>query len=90
MIPLVVLDASGNLLWGASFSHVVLVLGVICGLVYFFFSVEHKGVLGHVSRAGIWVLMVTFGAAFGYTVMARISLLTGRMEALGAWLGSIF
>ena len=42
MIPLVVLDPSGNLLWGASFSHVVLVLGVICGLVYFFFSVEHK------------------------------------------------
>ncbi len=90
MIPLVVLDQSGNLLWGASFSHIVLVLGVICGLVYFFFSVEHKGPLGHVSRAGIWVLMVTFGAAFGYTVMARISLLTGRMEALGAWLATIF
>jgi len=90
MIPLVVFDPSGNLLWGASFSHIVLVLGVICGLVYFFFSLEHKGVLGRVSRTGIWVLMVTFGAAFGYTVMARISLLTGRMEALGAWIASIF
>ncbi len=90
MIPLVVLDEAGNLLWGASFSHIVLVLGVICGLVYFFFSVEHKGPLGYVSRAGIWILMVTFGAAFGYTVMARVSLLTGRMEALGAWIATIF
>ncbi|MCY3770675.1 MAG: hypothetical protein OXG98_01430, partial [Gemmatimonadetes bacterium] len=87
---LVVFDQAGNLLWGTSFSHIVLVLGVICGLVYFFFSLEHKGMLGRVSRAGIWVLMVTFGAAFGYTVMARISLLTGRMEALGAWIGTIF
>ncbi len=90
MIPLVVFDQAGNLLWGASFSHIVLVLGVVCGLVYFFFSIEHKGTLGYVSRAGIWVLMVTFGAAFGYTVMARISLLTGRMEALGIWIASIF
>jgi len=90
MIPLVVLDPAGNVLWGASLSHVVLVLGVISGLVYFFFSLEHKGALGHISRVGIWILMVTFGAAFGYTVMARVSLLTGRMEALGTWLASIF
>ena len=32
-----------------------------------------------------------FGAAFGYTVMARISLLTGRMRFLGDdWLGRFF
>jgi hypothetical protein len=31
--------------------------------------------------------MVAFGAAFGYTVMARISLLIGRMQfLLGDWL----
>jgi len=58
--------------------------------VYFFFSVEHTGGIGVLSRVGIWVLMVTFGAAFGYTVMARISLLIGRMEALGAWVSSMF
>ena len=89
IVPIVVLDNTGGILWGASFSHLVLVLGVVCGLVYFFFSVEHTGLIGTISRAGIWVLMVTFGAAFGYTVMARISLLIGRMEALGAWVSSI-
>jgi hypothetical protein len=89
MIPLVVMDQSGGILWGMSLSHSVLVLGVICGLVYFFFSVEHAGLAGRVSRIGIWVLMVTFGAAFGYTVMARISLLIGRVELLESWIRSM-
>jgi len=60
----------------------IVVLGVIAGLVYFFFSAPHTGPLGVTSRVGIWVLMITFGASFGYTVMARISLLTGRLDDL--------
>lgn len=58
-----------------------IVLGVLTGLIYFYFSVEHKGPLfGWASRVGIWILMVAFGAAFGYTVMARVSLLIGRVQ----------
>lgn len=58
----------------------ILVFGVLTGLIYFYFSVEHKGVVwGGLSRVGIWVLMIAFGAAFGYTVMARVSLLIGRV-----------
>ncbi|MBI3925562.1 MAG: hypothetical protein HY319_08485 [Armatimonadetes bacterium] len=58
----------------------ILVLGVFTGLIYFYFSVEHKGwFFGGASRVGIWVLMIAFGAAFGYTVMSRISLLIGRV-----------
>lgn len=88
MIPLVVFE-SGGLAIGTTLSHLVLVIGVICGLVYFFFSLEHTGIVGKISRVGIWTLMITFGASFGYTVMARISLLIGRVESLGAWLGSL-
>lgn len=65
-----------------SIKNVTIVLGVFAGLVYFFFSVEHKGVVGRVSRVGIWFLMITFGAAFAYTVMGRITLLAQRMEFL--------
>ena len=55
-------------------------LGVLSSLTYFYFSVEHKGlIIGNVARVGIWVLMITFGATFGYTVMARVSLLVGRV-----------
>jgi hypothetical protein len=63
-------------------SSVIMVVGVIAGLVYFFFSVEHRGAFGFVSRIGIYFLMIAFGASFGYTVMARISLLIGRMQFL--------
>jgi hypothetical protein len=69
---------------------VILLIGVMCTLAYFFFSREHKGALGVASRIGIIFVMVGFGAAFGYTVMARISLLIGRLQfLLGPWLGII-
>jgi hypothetical protein len=89
MLPLIV-KTNGGIAIGAIISSVVLLVGVICALIYFFFSKEHTGAFGAASRLGIWFLMVTFGAAFGYTVMARISLLTGRMQYLGEWLATIF
>ncbi len=67
---------------GDTISNVMLVIGVIACLVYFFFSVEHKGVVGKVAKLGTWYLMITFGAAFGYTVMGRIALLALRLEFL--------
>ncbi len=66
----------------ASFRSLLQVLSILCCLVYFFFSFEHKGVVGRISKVGIWVLMITFGAAFGYTVMGRIALLAIRLEFL--------
>lgn len=63
-------------------NNIIILLGVLCGLTYFFFSLEHKGVVGKVSRVGIWVLMITFGAGFGFTVMGRVALLVGRFEFL--------
>lgn len=74
----------------AVMTNVLIFLGVICGIVYFFFSKEHTGLFGRASRVGIWILMITFGAAFGYTVMGRISLLVGRLTFLYKdWLGLI-
>jgi hypothetical protein len=69
---------------------IILFVGVLCTLSYFYFSKEHKGILGVTSRVGIIFVMIGFGAAFGYTVMARISLLIGRLQfILGPWLGII-
>jgi hypothetical protein len=78
------------LMFAIKFPNLTVVIGVVCGLIYFFFSLEHKGIFGWTSQIGIYILMVAFGATFGYTVMARISLLIGRMNDLGIWLGSIF
>ena len=60
----------------------IVLVGVVGVLVYFFFSVEHTGAAGHISKVGIWFLMVSFGASFGYTIMARVSLLIGRATFL--------
>jgi hypothetical protein len=61
-----------------SINLIIIALGLLFTLIYFYFSVEHKGPVGVASKIGIFFLMVSFGAAFGYTVMARISLLIGR------------
>lgn len=130
--------------WGMSLNAVIVLAGVLSVLIYFFFSIEHKGgtpglarsryyllgvggltalaaiwvskshpepewdrargamiiasllsiLIGFVvcrekhggiyaiSRLGIFFLMIAFGAAFGYTVMARESLLIGRVMEL--------
>lgn len=63
-------------------NNIVVFVGVITTLFYFYFSKEHKGALGVASRIGIVFIMAAFGASFGYTVMARISLLIGRFYFL--------
>jgi hypothetical protein len=60
----------------------LMVAGVVSTLLYFYFSKPHTGVLGGVATLGIWFIMISFGAHFGYTVMARVSLLIGRVQFL--------
>jgi hypothetical protein len=67
--------------WSSAF-QLITVIAVLSCLVYFFFSIEHRGVVGKTAKLGIWFLMVTFGAAFAYTVMGRIALLAIRVEYL--------
>ncbi|WP_437188465.1 hypothetical protein SH668x_001912 [Planctomicrobium sp. SH668] len=79
--PVIVMQ-NGQFQFWTSVQHLLVIVCVLSALVYFFFSIEHTGVVGKVSRVGIWVLMVTFGAAFGYTVMGRIALLAIRFQFL--------
>ena len=66
----------------SSLNSIIILIGVSSVLFYFFFSVEHRGPGKFVARTGIMFLMIAFGAAFGYTVMARMSLLIGRLTDL--------
>jgi hypothetical protein len=81
-------------LWsGEGFSQmllaIVIIVGVISTLIYFYFSHEHKGAIGVTAKVGIWFIMISFGAHFGYTVMGRVSLLIGRIQFLVEdWIGS--
>jgi hypothetical protein len=64
------------------FNTLLILAGVITVLIYFFFSIEHKGVIQISARIGVYFLMINFGAGFGYTVMARMSLVIGRFDDL--------
>jgi hypothetical protein len=78
--PTMTMFLPGNLTTTLAWFNAIFVLaGVLCGLAYFYFSARHEGVLGGMSKTGIWLLMIGFGASFGYTVMSRVSLLYGRM-----------
>ncbi len=84
MLPL-----GGSNGFGSALLAIIVVVGVVSTLIYFYFSKEHAGVLGVTARVGVWFIMVAFGAHFGYTVMARISLLIGRVYFLAdQWLPS--
>ena len=90
MLPLVLPNAAGGIDWLSSLRNMVMVVGVLSCLTYFFFSLEHKGAVGRVARLGVWFLMITFGASFALTVMGRVTLLIARFEFLfGDWLGLI-
>ncbi|MEO0198584.1 MAG: hypothetical protein ABIM42_00680 [candidate division WOR-3 bacterium] len=65
-----------------SINNIIIVFGTIFTILYFYFSREHRGGLGVGAKIGMTILMITFGASFGYTIMARISLLIGRIYFL--------
>ena len=81
--PLAGLDAQaavrdGERYWFGIVSKLLLLVGLIASLVYFYFSIEQKGAVGKVARLGVYVLMIGFGASFGYTVQGRLALAVGR------------
>jgi len=75
-------QVSSTILPLTTFNAVIMIIGVLCTLIYFFFSKPHTGALGWIASAGTGFIMVAFGAHFGYTVMARVSLLIGRIQFL--------
>jgi hypothetical protein len=69
---------------------IILLIGILATLAYFFFSRKEKSPLSGPSKVGIVFIMLGFGATFGLTVMSRVSLLIGRVQfLLRDWLGII-
>jgi len=78
----------GQINWLVTISDILILIGVLSSLLYFYFSTEFKGAVNSFVRVGILFLMVAFGVAFGYTVMARVSLAIQIFDILiNKWLG---
>lgn len=72
-------------------SQLIVFIGALAALIYFFFSKAHTGLFGGFAKLGIWILMIGFGASFGFTVMARISLFINRLQFMdGGWIQHAF
>ncbi len=69
----------------------IFVVGVLFVLIYFFFSIKNENPIVRFSnKPALLMLMLAFGAAFGYTFMGRISLFIGRMNFIfGEWWGML-
>lgn len=69
--------------WPAAWNNLVFVIVLVTVMAYFFFSIDHKAKSVKTTAAlGRWFLMFAFGAMFGATVMARMSLFIGRIDFL--------
>lgn len=67
---------------GFHIEALIVALGLLSTLAYFYFSREHEGIMGRVARLGTYFLMIFFGATFAYTVMSRMSTFIGRVDFL--------
>jgi len=71
-------------------TNFVLLLSVIASLVYFFFFIQHKGVIGGVARWGRLSLMAAFGTGLAYVFLQRsMSSVLRIIFLLRDWLGII-
>lgn len=87
--PLLVFT-NGGINWQESIENSVFIFTLLAVMYYFFFSFKHKHGGVYIANSGRWLLMVCFGAFFGSTVMARLSLLVERLQfLLGPWMQSI-
>jgi len=66
-------------------NNLIIIFGVIGALIFFYFSKEFKGPTKTLADFGKYIIMITFGASFGQTFMARISLIIGRVQSLYVW-----
>jgi len=67
-----------------TFNNIAVVLMVTCTLFFFTFTRGKGKTSGDVRRLGRYTLMLTFGAAFGGTVLTRMTLFIGRFTYLWA------
>jgi hypothetical protein len=79
-IPLV---PGGDLTLYQLVNNWVITITLVAVMTYFFFAFEQQNrVVQGTAKWGRWLLMISFGAIFGQTVMARMALATGRLEFL--------
>lgn len=80
---LIVYSENGDFNWWKSINEWIFLITLLSVMYYFFFTIRKFSEGGKsISNAGRWLMMICFGAFFGSTVMARMSLLVERLQFL--------
>ena len=61
---------------------ILLAIGVVTALFYFYFTIEFKGPLNTIAKIGRYTLVAGFGGSFALTIMSRVTLFIGRLRFL--------
>ncbi len=73
-------------------NNILIFVGCVTALSHFIFTYEgiHKGTIGWIPKVGRWMMLLSFGASFGNTVMTRFGMYQGRvLFLLRDWLGVV-
>ena len=63
-------------------NQLVLIFGVLGVVLLFSYTKEHTGIYGWVTKIGMWIMMLGFGASFGVGITSRATYLIDRLQAL--------
>jgi hypothetical protein len=87
--PSFIQQVAGTIIPLTSPDNVILVVGTVTTIAYFLFGQKSRsGMMDQAARLGRYAMMASFGAAYGNTVMMRMSLLIPRIRLVfGDWLG---
>jgi hypothetical protein len=61
---------------------ILIAIGVLTALFYFYFTIEFKGPLNTIAKIGRYTLVAGFGGSFALTIMSRVTLFIGRLRFL--------
>jgi hypothetical protein len=86
-----ILPLSPRLPLGRFVDNLTIIVGTLSVVMYFYFTARPDRPTGRaltvIGSVGKWFMMIAFGAVFANVVMARITLLIGRVQfLLGEWL----
>jgi len=66
-----------------SLNNIVYLSAIVSVMVYFFFSFSHDNpIIVGTAKYGRWMLMISFGAFFGNTIMTRMAVFLQRLQFL--------
>jgi hypothetical protein len=74
-----------------SVNNIIVVLGAFAVVYYFLFTFKSSSKVSQgISRAGVYLMMVTFGLSFATSVAANTAIYLGFLQTIfGDWLGLI-